>query len=81
MSRYLCAVVETYRVDNESEADELIAQARENSIYELKKYNLQKKEVKAKGEIVDEYYLLSLTKSIQDSKEPTTYIELEYKEF
>ena len=81
MSKFLCAVTETYRIDSESEADELIAAARENGIYELKKYNLQKKEVKSKGEVIDEYYMLSLTKSIQDPKEPSSYIEVENKEF
>lgn len=79
MSRYLCSVVETYRVDNEAEADELIAEARDSRIFDLKKSSTQKKEVKQKGEIVDEFVLVSLTKSIQDPKAPEIQVELNYE--
>lgn len=79
MSRYLCSVVETYRVDNEAEADELIAEARDSRIFDLKKSSTQKKEIKQKGEIVDEFVLVSLTKSIQDPKAPEIQVELNYE--
>lgn len=79
MSKYLCSVVETYRVDSEAEADELIEQARKSNIFDLKKSSIQKKEVKSKGEIVDEYILLSLTKDIQNPKEPSVEVELNYE--
>ena len=79
MSKYLCSVVEVYRVDNENEADELIAEARDSRIFDLKKSSAQKKEVKAKGEIVDEFVLVSLTKSIQDPKAPEIQVELNYE--
>lgn len=79
MSKYLCSVVETYRVDNEIEADELIAEARESRIFNLKKHSAQKKEVKVKGEVVDEFVLVSLTKEIQNPKEPEVQVELHYE--
>jgi hypothetical protein len=79
MSVYLCSVVENYRADYEHEADELINAARESKLYDLKKSNVQKKEVKAKGEIVDEFFLVSLTKNIQDPKNPEVNVELNYE--
>ena len=79
MSVYLCSTVETYRVDYEHEADELINMARESKIYDLKKSNVQKKEIKAKGEVVDEFFLVSLTKNIQDPKNPETNVKLIYE--
>lgn len=79
MSKYLCSVVETYRVDSEHEADELIAAARSSNLYDLKRSNVQKKEVKSKGEIMDEFFLVSLAKNIQDPKEPEIQIELNYE--
>jgi hypothetical protein len=79
MSVYLCSTVETYRADYEHEADELINMARESKIYDLKKSNVQKKEVKAKGDIVDEFFLVSLTKNIQDPKNPETIVKLNYE--
>ena len=79
MSIYLCGTVETYRADYEHEADELIAQARESKLYDLKKSSVQKKEVKAKGEVVDEFFLVSLAKNIQDPKNPEVQVELKYE--
>ena len=79
MSVYLCSTVETYRVDYEHEADELINFARESKLYDLKKSNVQKKEVKAKGEVVDEFFLVSLTKNIQDPKAPEVQVKLNYE--
>lgn len=79
MSKYLCSVVENYRVDNEHEADILIAEARESNICEVKKTSVQKKEVKAKGEVVDEYVIVSITKFIQDPKVPEVQVDLHYE--
>lgn len=79
MSVYLCSTVETYRADYEHEADELINFARESKLYDLKKSNVQKKEIKAKGEIVDEFFLVSLTKNIQDPKNPEVNVKLNYE--
>lgn len=79
MSVYLCSTVETYRVDYEHEADELINFARESKLYDLKKSNVQKKEVKAKGEVIDEFFLVSLTKNIQDPKAPEVQVKLNYE--
>lgn len=78
MSKYLCNVVETYRVESEAEADALIEEARNNSIYNLTKSSITHKEVKQKGEVVDEYFLVALTKFIQEHKNPTTSINLTY---
>ena len=70
MSKYLIQTVETYRADTESEAEQLIADAKASSEYELKKHNAEKKEIKQKGEVVDEYWKVSLTKKFTDEKEP-----------
>lgn len=71
MSKYLIQTIETYRADTESEADQLIAEAKESTDYELKKHNAEKKEVKQKGEIIDEYWKVNLTKIFTSEKEPT----------
>ena len=71
MSKYLIQTIETYRADTESEAEQLITEAKESTDYELKKHNAEKKEVKQKGEIVDEYWKVGLTKIFTSEKEPT----------
>ena len=78
MAKYLCNVVETYRVESEAEADALIEEARGSNMYDLTKSSITHKEIKQKGEVVDEYYLVALTKFIQEHKNPTTSINLKY---
>ena len=49
MSKYWIQTVQTYRADTESEAEQLIADAKASSEYDLKKHNAEKKEVKQKN--------------------------------
>jgi putative IMPACT (imprinted ancient) family translation regulator len=66
--KYLIETTEVYRCDSEDEAKTLIEQAKKTSV--LKKYNCVAKEKKLKGEVVDSWYKLTLTKSWDDEKEP-----------
>lgn len=78
--KYLLAVTEKYRVSNEDEALKFIDEAKNDRGYVLNKYTTQKKEVKQKGEIVDEYVVVSLTKIFNNEKEPTDEIVVSYEE-
>lgn len=80
MSRYLIQTTEVYRCDTENEAKNLIEDAKKASEYELKKYVSQKKYRKQKGEIVDEWTAVSLTKSFTDEKEPMVQTYVTYNE-
>ena len=77
--KYLVSVIETYRVDNEKEAAVAIEEAKKDTTYVLSKYTSEHKEVKAKGEVVDEYYKVTLTKLFNNIKEPDTNIEVVYE--
>lgn len=77
--KYLIQVVETYRVDNEKEAAAAIEQAKTDPSYILSKYTSEHKEVKAKGEVVDEYYKVTLSKLFNNIKEPDTNVEVTYE--
>lgn len=79
MSKYLIQTIETYRADTESEAEQLIADAKASYEYELKRHNAEKKEVKQKGEIVDEYWKVSLTKKFTDEKFPSSQTSIIYE--
>lgn len=79
MSKYLISVTETYRVDSEAEAAVLIDEAKKDNKYDLKKYTSQKKEKKQKGEVVDEWHQVVLTKIFDDEKEPIGAASVEYK--
>lgn len=79
MSKYLVSTIETYRVDTEEEATKAIAEAKNDSSYTLGKYTSEHKERKAKGEVIDEYWKLTLTKIFNDIKEPDTEIIVNYE--
>lgn len=51
---------DTYEVDTESEAKQLIEDAKQSDKFELIKYSSQKKEIKKTG---DEYFIVILEKA------------------
>lgn len=59
---------EEFRVNNEAEAQALIDQAKrdpEGEGYELVSYKMVKKDKKSKGEIIDEWVIVTLVKKWQ----------------
>ena len=79
MSKYLVSTTETYRVDTESEATRAIEEAKQDSSYVLGKYTSEHKERKSKGEVIDEYWKLTLTKMFNDIKEADTLVTVSYE--
>ena len=78
MGKYLISTVETYRVESEAEATALIASAKASSWYTLSKYTSEKKEVKSKGAVIEEYWKVALTKVFNDIKAPEDEINVKY---
>ena len=79
MAKYLVSTTETYRVDTERESAEAIEEAKKDTTYTLGKYTNEHKERKSKGEVVDEYWKLTLTKLFNDIKEPERIYNVEYE--
>lgn len=79
MAKYLIKTTEEYRVDSEVEAADLINGAKADHRYVLSKYSSVKKETKQKGEIVDEYFIVTLVKVFDNAKEPHGEASVEYK--
>ena len=78
MSKYLVSVTETYRIDSEKEAAAFIEQAKQDDAYILGKYSSEFKERKLKGEVIDCYYKVTLTKIFNEIKDPITYVKVYY---
>ena len=76
--RYLLETTESYRVENEAEAKELIEEAKKGGSYIFKKYTSQYKERKQKGEVVDAWYKVTLVKGFNDEKEPDNQVGITY---
>ena len=77
--KYLIQTVETYRVDSESEAEQLIQEAKKDTKFDLLKSSTEKKDVKVKGEIIDTYYKVQLNKGFNEIKEPETDVRINYE--
>lgn len=76
---YLVQVTETYRVDTEDQVIKMIDEAKEDRRFTLIKHASQYKERKAKGEVIDAWYKVSLTKQFCDERDPECSTEIEYK--
>jgi hypothetical protein len=62
MAAEIVKITEEYIVDTEEEAKALIEKAKADTSFELIKYSSDKKEKKSKGEVIDSWYSLKLTK-------------------
>lgn len=80
MSSYLIKVTEQYRCDTEAEARTLIENAKKNGQYTVIKSSSEIKTMKQKGEIVDEWRRVMITKEFTSEKEPFTVITPQYEE-
>lgn len=73
---YLLKTQEIYRVDDEVAAKTLIENAKQDGAGDLVKYACDYHERKQKGEVIDSWYRVTLTRSFTDEKDPIgqTYI-------
>lgn len=76
---YLTRVTEEYRVESEEEVANMIEAAKNDSQYVLSKYTSQYKERKQKGEVVDSYYKVTLTKEFTSEREPERQTQIKYE--
>jgi len=79
MSKFLVSTTEVFRVDTDEEAKGLIEEAKRSSMFELGKYSSEFKVKKQKGEIIDEWYRVTLVKHFNDEKEPSQHIKPNYE--
>lgn len=75
--KFLLKTVETYRVDTEAEATQLIEEAKKK--FTVSKAISEKKSRKAKGEIIDEWVRVTITKEFTEEKEPDDVVSVTYK--
>ena len=78
MSKFLVKTTEQYRADSEGEAKQLIESAKADSKYTLSKYSSEYKTIKSKGEVVDDYYRVTLVKQFTSEKEPDSTVSVTY---
>lgn len=79
MGNFLITTTEVYRVISERAAQELIDAAKADETYDLVKYNCEYKEKKSKGEVIDQYYKITLVKKFNSETEPEDRYEIIYE--
>lgn len=75
---YLIDVVMRKRFSSEVEAKTFIENLSKNSMYEITKHSIDKKERKQKGEIIDQWYLATMKLKFNDEKEPDYDVNINF---
>ena len=78
MSIYLVKTTDVYRVDSVGEVEQFHKDLKGDPHFELESFAYQQKQVKQKGEIVDEYCLVTVKKKFNDPKEPPSDVSIAY---
>lgn len=76
---YLLKTQEVYRVDDEAAAKALIEAAKEDGAGNVIKYSCDYHERKAKGEVIDSWYRVTLNRQFSDEKEPEGFATVSYE--
>jgi hypothetical protein len=70
MSRYLLKAVDTYRVPDEAAVEALHDELLEDPTFDLTGFSYKVKQIKSKGEVVEEYMVVQATKQFTNEKDP-----------
>lgn len=76
---YLVSVVETYRVPTVDEVQSLHEELKNDSHFTLISFSYKTKQIKSKGEILDEYQLVQVKKLFNEEKDPDRFITINYE--
>ena len=68
--RYLLKAVDTYRVPDEAAVEALHEELLNDPCFDLVGFSYKVKQIKAKGEVVEEYMVVQATKQKKKKKEP-----------
>lgn len=77
--RYLLKAVDTYRVATVADVEALHQELLDDSTFDLIAFSYKTKYIKAKGEIIEEYQVVSATKVFTDEKEPDRTVSVTYE--
>lgn len=77
--KYLLSVTDVYRVPTVAEVEQLHEELINDTHFTLNAFSYKTKQIKQKGEIIDEYQLVTAKKLFNDEKEPGTNIDIKYE--
>ena len=77
--KYLISKTDVYRVPTVAEVEQLHEELINDTHFTLNAFSYKTKQIKQKGEIIDEYQLVTAKKLFNDEKEPGTNIDIKYE--
>ena len=77
--KYLISTTDVYRVSTVAEVEQLHEELINDTHFTLNAFSYKTKQIKQKGEIIDEYQLVTAKKLFNDEKEPDTNIDIKYE--
>ena len=77
--RYLLKAVDTYRVATVADVEALHQELLDDSTFDLTAFSYNTKYIKAKGEIIEEYQVVTATKVFTEEKEPDRTVSVVYE--
>lgn len=80
MVKYLLKAVNTYRVHTVAEVEQLHEELKHNPSFELTAFSYTTKDIKIKGEVIDQYQVVKAQLVFANEKEPEAQFEVEYNE-
>lgn len=80
MAKYLLNAVNTYRVHTVGEVEALHEELKKDNRFELTSFSYTTKDIKIKGEIVDQYQVVKAKLIFTPEKEPEVQYQEDYNE-
>lgn len=77
--RYLLKAVDTYRVATVADVEALHQELLDDPTFDLTAFSYKTKYIKAKGEIIEEYQVVTTTKVFTEEKEPDRTVSVVYE--
>ena len=77
--KYLLSVTDVYRVPKVEDVEALNEELSKDVNFTLSAFSYKTKYVKLKGEIIDEYQVVTAKKVFNDEKEPVNSINVRYE--
>jgi len=77
--KYLLKAVDTYRVPTIADVEALHEQLLDDPTFDLTAFSYKTKQIKAKGEVIEEYQVVTATKIFTNEKDPEDVYTVTYE--
>lgn len=77
--KYLISATDVYRVATVEDAERLHEELKNDGNFTLASFGYKTKFIKQKGEVIDEYQLVTAKKIFNEEKEPYSSVEIKYE--